>query len=171
MGLEPVAEEGMEWLEEEEDSSKDWRQTLPSPSQIPSAKLKQMELDFGQGVRKELTCTEVKWKLGKAKTGKLSKKEMKDLARKNHKIGWKAGEEMVTEVEEQAGGEDDGGASTEPALAPQPEQTILAEGASSREDQAQVEQRLLPGNLSIQVDQEEPSEDMRIKEVTPEGKG
>ena len=114
-------------LEEEEDSSKDWRQTLPSPSQIPSAKLKQMELDFGQGVRKESPCTEVKWKLGKAKTGKLSKKEMKDLASKNQKICWKAGDGMVTEVEEQAGGEDDGGASIEPALAPQPEQTVLAE--------------------------------------------
>ena len=78
---------------------------------------------------------------------------------------------MVTEVGEQAGGEDDGGASTEPALAPQPEQTILAEGASSREDQAQVEQQSLPGKLSIQVDQEEASEDIRYKEVTPEGKG
>jgi len=128
-----------------------------------------MDLDFGQEVRKESSGTEVKWKLGKAKTGKLSKKEMKDLARKNQKIGWKAGEEMVTEVGEQTGGEDDGGASTEPALAPQPEQTILAEGASSREDQAQVEQQLLPGKLSIQVDQEEPSDDMGTKEVTPEG--
>merc|ERR1711947_17730 len=89
---------GCNELEEEEDSSKDWRQTLPSPSQIPSAKLKQMEL----------SCTEVKWKLGKAKTGKLSKKEMKDLASKNQKICWKAGDGladgngMVAEVEEQA---------------------------------------------------------------------
>merc|ERR1712074_467820 len=95
----------------------------------------------------------------------------------NQKICWKAGDGlaagngMVAEVEEQAGGEDDGGASIEPALAPQPELTVLEEGASSREDQTQVEQQSISGKLSIQVDHEEASEDMEYKEVTPVGKG
>ena len=78
---------------------------------------------------------------------------------------------MVTEVGEQAGGEDDGGASTEPALAPPPELSMLAEGSSSREDQTQVEEQSLSGKLSIQVDQEESSEDMEYNQVTQGGRG
>ena len=54
----------------------------------PSQKLKQMEWNFGQKFA-PLPEEEIPTKkAGKAKTGKLTKKEMKELASQNQKLSW-----------------------------------------------------------------------------------
>ena len=72
----------------EEEKVTDWRQKTTSPEQMPSSRMKQMELDFGQALKRGLQ-SDNKWKSGKVPTGRLSKKEMRLLASTNQKINWK----------------------------------------------------------------------------------
>ena len=61
---------------------------------FPPAVTLQMEWDFGQKFREEIPKAEgeitIK-KAGKARTGKMTKKEMKELASKNQKLSWGTG--------------------------------------------------------------------------------
>ena len=83
-------------------------------------------------------------KAGKARHGKLTKKEMKELSSTNQKLNWGAvvdlssQEEMVTALGlgQQERAEDGSGVSTEPAGNPEPDQSVqLAGKGSSHEDQ------------------------------------
>ena len=69
----------------EEGSDPDWRQKTPSPAQMPTSKMRQMELNFGQRLKGVDLEVDSNWKSGKTATGKLTKKEMIVLASTNQK--------------------------------------------------------------------------------------
>ena len=77
----------MDSIHEEEDAT-DWRLKLPSPQQEPSQKLKQMEWNFGQKFAPVPVEDIPTKKAGKPKTGKLTKKEQKELFTTNQKLSW-----------------------------------------------------------------------------------
>ena len=144
----------------EEEKVTDWRQKTTSPEQMPSSRMKQMELDFGQALKGGLQ-SDNKWKSGKVPTGRLSKKEMRLLASTNQKINWKevGGGTNLTEGDEpglaqQEGGEDDSAVSIEPAEDPLLSQEIkLAGGGPSPGDpHGEMEvSRGTPGAKSNQI--------------------
>ena len=69
----------------EEEVTQDWRKQTPSPTQTPSTKLKQMELEFGQLVKEVKPERDNKWDMKRPKTGKLSKKEKIEMTRLTRK--------------------------------------------------------------------------------------
>ena len=72
----------------EEEYAADWRLKLQSPQQEPSQKLKQMEWNFGQKFAPVPVEEIPTKKAGKPKTGKLTKKEQKELFTTNQKLSW-----------------------------------------------------------------------------------
>ena len=108
---------------------------------MPSSKMKQMELDFGQTISKGMESDNM-WKSGKAATGRLTKKEMRLLASTNQKLNWKVVVRGTNQTEgdepglaQQEGGEDDSAVSIEPAEDPLQSQDIeLAGGGPSPGD-------------------------------------
>ena len=101
-------------------------------------------------------------KAGKARNGKLTKKEMKELASTNQKLNCgsvvdlSSQEEIVTALGlgQQEGAEDGSGVSKEPAANPEPDQSAqLAGKGSSHEDQKEQldSQRSPPRGMSTPI--------------------
>ena len=75
-------------IQEDDEEKADWRLKVPSIQQTPSQKLRQMEWDSGERFREEIDNPEdeiTTKKAEKAKTGKMSKNEMKEPA---SKLSW-----------------------------------------------------------------------------------
>ena len=136
------------WLLEktvpEDEIGTNWRERTPMDTQTPSTKLKQLELNFAQTARGVDMGVDSAWNLSRPRTCKLSKKEIKTLAKTNRKIDWKiagsskeymdpvtdgeAGEDSMEAVEDHLHGQEDQEAAKLTVLVDQQEEIENYEG-------------------------------------------